>query len=249
MRKQTSKYDSLGAIIEIHPGAGGTEAQDWALMLFGMYAKYCGRKGLSWKTILYEEGESGTMKAGAAKISAPGAYGLLKGERGVHRLVRISPFDKAKRRHTSFCSVSVVPDVGPTGPSTVDMSDVRVDVFRSGGHGGQNVNKVSTAVRMTHIPTGEVAKCDQERSKEMNFELCKEMLEAKLAQRAEDERRVVLGKETGSKTDNGWGMQIRSYVLCPYALVKDGRNGVRSTDAEGVLDGDIGAFLKAENKE
>jgi peptide chain release factor 2 len=129
------------------------------------------------------------------------------------------------------------------------MSDVRVDVFRSGGHGGQNVNKVSTAVRMTHIPTGEVAKCDQERSKEMNFELCKEMLEAKLAQRAEDERRVVLGKETGSKTDNGWGMQIRSYVLCPYALVKDGRNGVRSTDAEGVLDGDIGAFLKAENKE
>lgn len=241
----SAEYDNLNATLEIHPGAGGTEAQDWADMLFRMYGRWAEKHHYKWQVYSYENGEEAGLKSAMVKISGKNAYGLLKGEKGVHRLVRISPFDANARRHTSFASVNVVPEFGKVADIVIDPKDLRVDTFRSGGAGGQNVNKVSSAVRITHIPTGIVVSCEIERSQLFNKQTCMEMLTDKLMQRKLEERDAKMKSIVGEQKNIEWGSQIRSYVFCPYTMVKDNRSDFQTADVTGVMDGDIDPLLYA----
>lgn len=239
------EYDDLNVMMEFHPGAGGTEAMDWADMLLRMYGRYAERHNFSWQVLNYEAGEEAGCKSATVRISGPHAYGLLKGEKGVHRLVRISPFDANARRHTSFASINVVPEFGKVSDVTIDPKDLRVDTFRSGGAGGQNVNKVSSAVRITHIPTGIVVQCEIERSQLLNKATCMEMLTDKLMQRKIEERDAKMKSIVGEQKNIEWGSQIRSYVFCPYTLVKDNRTGYETPNVNGVMDGEIDELLSS----
>lgn len=241
----SGEYDSLNCTLDIHPGAGGTEAQDWASMLYRMYGRWAERNDFKIQILNYEDGDEAGLKSATIKVIGTDAYGMLKSERGVHRLVRISPFDANARRHTSFASVSVTPEFGAVSDVVIDPKDLRVDTYRSGGAGGQNVNKVSSAVRITHLPTGIVVSCEIERSQLFNKATCMEMLSNKLMQRKLEEREAKLKSITGEQKNIEWGSQIRSYVFQPYTMVKDHRTNYETGDVLGVMDGDIDDFLYA----
>ena len=241
----SGEYDSLNCTLEIHAGAGGTEAQDWANMLLRMYGRYCERNDFKLQVLDIEEGEEAGIKSATIKINGVDAYGHLKGEKGVHRLVRISPFDAAARRHTSFASVNVIPEFGAVSDIVIDPKDLRVDTYRSGGAGGQNVNKVSSAVRITHLPTGIVVQCQIERSQLMNKATCMSMLTDLLMQRKLEERSAKLKSVVGEQKNIEWGSQIRSYVFQPYTMVKDHRTSFETGDVNGVMDGNLNPFIYA----
>ncbi|MCQ2792645.1 MAG: peptide chain release factor 2 [Bacilli bacterium] len=241
----TGEFDNLNAIIDIHPGAGGTEAMDWANMLFRMYTRYAEKHHFKVEIIDYQYGEEAGLKSATLKISGLHAYGLLKGEKGVHRLVRISPFDANKRRHTSFASVNVIPEFDDDIEVEINPDDLRVDTYRSGGAGGQNVNKVSSAVRITHLPTGIVVSSQVERSQLQNKENCMKMLKGILYQREVEKKQKALDAIVGEKNNIEWGSQIRSYVFCPYTLVKDNRSGFENVEVNQVMDGDLDGLIYA----
>lgn len=241
----SGEYDALNCTVEIHPGAGGTEAQDWASMLMRMYGRWAERNNFKLQVLDLEDGDEAGIKSVTLKINGQDAYGMLKGEKGVHRLVRISPFDAAARRHTSFASVNVTPEFGAVSDIVIDPKDLRVDTYRSGGAGGQNVNKVSSAVRITHLPTGIVVQCQIERSQLMNKATCMSMLTDRLMQIKLDERESKLKSIIGEQKNIEWGSQIRSYVFQPYTMVKDHRTNHETGDVLGVMDGDIDPFIYA----
>jgi peptide chain release factor 2 len=237
------KYDSANAILTIHAGAGGTEAQDWANMLFRMYTRYIERKGYKTKILDSLDGEEAGLKSVTFTAEGDNAYGYLKAEMGVHRLVRISPFDSNKRRHTSFASLEVMPEIEDEAEIVIDPEDLKVDTFRSGGAGGQHVNKTDSAVRITHLPTGIIVACQNERSQIQNREQAMKMLRSKLIERRERERLEHEQSIKGDLKKIEWGSQIRSYVFCPYTLAKDHRTGFENVNINSVMDGDIEDFI------
>lgn len=237
--------DKNDAFLQINAGAGGTEAQDWANMVLRMYLRWCDRKGYKTSILEKTDGEEAGIKSITVKVDGHQAYGWLKTENGVHRLVRISPFDSNAKRHTSFASVSVSPVLDDNIDIQVEEKDIRVDTYRSSGAGGQHVNTTDSAVRMTHIPTGIVAACQSERSQHQNRANALSMLKAKLYEKEMQEREQAAMQERGEKTEIGWGHQIRSYVLHPYQMIKDLRTQVETSDTSGVLDGDLDKFLEA----
>lgn len=237
------EFDNSPALIELHSGAGGEEAQDWTDMLHRMYLRYSEKQGYSAKILNFLYGDGAGYKSVSILVEGEHAYGNLKCERGVHRLVRISPFDANKRRHTSFASLEVSPIIEDSSKIEVKPDDIKIDTFRSGGAGGQHINKTESAVRITHIPTGIIVACQNERSQTQNKETAMKMLYAKLAERVEKAKEEERLKQIGSQRKIEWGSQIRSYVLCPYNMVKDHRTNYETGDTSGVLDGDLQAFI------
>ena len=241
----SGEYDANNAILTIHPGAGGTEAQDWAQMLYRMYTRWAERHGYTYTLMDWQDGEEAGIKSATIKIEGENAYGYLKSEHGVHRLVRISPFDASGRRQTSFAAVEVMPEITDTGDIELRDEDIKMDVFRSSGAGGQKVNKTSSAVRLTHIPTGIVVSSQVERSHFQNLENCREMLRAKLAEIKEREHLEKISDIKGVQMKIDFGSAIRSYVFMPYTLAKDARTGYENGNINAVMDGDIDGFINA----
>jgi peptide chain release factor 2 len=241
----SGEYDANGCILSLHAGAGGTEAQDWCQMLYRMYTRFVERMGLSYKELDFLEGDEAGVKSVTFEVSGDYAYGFLKSERGVHRLVRISPFDSAARRHTSFASLDVAPIIEDSGATEIKTEDLRIDTYRSSGKGGQHVNRTDSAVRITHLPTNIVVQCQNERSQLQNKETCFRMLRARLAEVKERERQEQMGDIKGELKKIEWGSQIRSYVFQPYTMVKDHRTGYEMGDIDAVMDGDIEGFVTA----
>ena len=243
--KLSGEHDDRDAVVSIHPGAGGTESQDWAEMLLRMYLRYAERKGWSSEILEYQGGEEAGLKSATIMIRGDYAYGYLKAETGVHRLVRISPFDAAKRRHTSFASVLVYPDIDETIEVEINDKDLRVDTYRSSGAGGQHVNVTDSAVRITHLPTNIVVTCQNERSQHKNRDVAMKLLRSRLYQLEVEKQQAAQEKLEGEKKEIGFGSQIRSYVLQPYQLVKDLRTGYETGDPSRILDGDLDAIIEA----
>jgi peptide chain release factor 2 len=244
-RAFSGQMDGNNAIIDIHAGAGGTDAQDWALTLLRMYTRYAERNGFQVREVDHLDGDEAGLKSVTFTVSGPYAYGLLSAEAGIHRLVRISPFDSQSRRHTSFASVFVTPEIDDNIVVEINEKDLRVDTYRASGSGGQHVNKTSSAVRLTHLPTGIVVQCQDEKSQHRNKDLAMKVLKARLYQLEEEKKAAEIKKMHDNKKDIAWGSQIRSYTMQPYRLVKDHRTGVESGNVEAVLDGDLTDFIKA----
>ena len=242
----TGKYDKNNAIITFHPGAGGTESQDWAEMLYRMYTRWANKNGYNVKELEYLEGDEAGIKSVTALIEGENAYGYLKNENGVHRLVRISPFDAGGRRHTSFASVEILPEITDDIEIDINPADLRIDTYRASGAGGQHVNKTESAVRITHIPTGVVTSCQTERSQIQNRETAMRMLKSKLLDLKEKENKEKIEDLKGTQREIAWGSQIRSYVFCPYTLVKDHRTNYEVGNVEAVMNGEIDGFIDAE---
>ncbi len=239
----SDEYDKNNAILTIHPGAGGTESQDWALMLYRMYSRWAIRMEFELDVLDYQDGEEAGVKSVSFLVKGENAYGYLKGESGVHRLVRISPFDANSRRHTSFAAVEVIPEISEEIIVEINAEDIEMDVYRASGAGGQHVNKTSSAVRLKHIPTGIVVTCQTERSQMQNRENAMKMLKAKIYKLEKENHDKMMSDIKGETSDNGWGSQIRSYVFCPYTLVKDHRTGCETGNVQGVMDGKIDEFI------
>ena len=241
----SGKYDYNNAILTIHPGAGGTEAQDWAEMLYRMYTRWAIKNNYEVKELDYLEGEEAGLKSVTFEIIGENAYGYLKGEKGIHRLVRISPFDSGGRRHTSFASVEILPEITEDIDITINPDDLRVDTYRASGAGGQHINKTSSAVRITHIPTNIVVSCQSERSQIQNRETAMKMLKSKLLDLKEKEQKEKIEDLKGEQKDIAWGSQIRSYVFCPYTMVKDHRTNFEIGNVESIMNGEIDDFIKS----
>lgn len=239
----SGNYDNNNAIVTIHPGAGGTESQDWAEMLYRMYVRWATKNNYEVKELDYLEGEEAGIKSVTFEIIGEYAYGYMKGEMGVHRLVRISPFDAGGRRHTSFASVEVLPEITDDVDIDINPEDLKIDTYRASGAGGQHVNKTESAVRITHIPTGIVVACQTERSQIQNRETAMRMLKSKLLHLKEQEHKETIDELKGVQMDIAWGSQIRSYVFCPYTLVKDHRTGYEVGNVQAVMDGDLNGFI------
>lgn len=239
----SEEYDKNNAILTIHPGAGGTESQDWALMLYRMYSRWVTRMEYELDVLDYQDGEEAGVKSVSFLVKGENAYGYLKGESGVHRLVRISPFDANSRRHTSFAAVEVIPEISDEINVEIKPEDIEMDVYRASGAGGQHVNKTSSAVRLRHLPTGIVVTCQTERSQMQNRENAMKMLKAKIYKLEKENHDKMMNDIKGETSDNGWGSQIRSYVFCPYTLVKDHRTGCETGNVQGVMDGKIDEFI------
>lgn len=241
----SGEYDKNNAILTIHAGAGGTEAQDWGQMLYRMYVRWAERHKFSTKILDWLDGDEAGIKSVSVLISGENAYGYLKSENGVHRLVRISPFDASGRRQTSFASIEVMPEIGKDVNVNIRDEDIQMDVYRASGKGGQKVNKTSSAVRLTHIPTGIVVSCQVERSQYQNRDVCMQMLKAKLVEIKEREHLEKIEDIKGVQMDIGWGSQIRSYVFMPYTMVKDHRTNYETGNVSAVMDGDLDGFINA----
>ena len=241
----SGKYDKNNAILTLHPGAGGTESQDWAEMLYRMYTRWAVKNGYEVKELDYLEGDEAGIKSVTFEIVGENAYGYMKGEMGVHRLVRISPFDAGGRRHTSFASLEVLPEITDDIQIDINPDDLRVDTYRASGAGGQHINKTSSAVRITHIPTNIVVACQSERSQIQNRETAMKMLKSKLLNLKEKEQKETIDELKGEQKDIAWGSQIRSYVFCPYTLVKDHRTNFEVGNVESVMDGNIDGFIES----
>ena len=241
----SGKYDKNNAILTLHPGAGGTESQDWAEMLYRMYTRWANKNGYEVKELDYLEGEEAGIKSVTFEVIGENAYGYLKGEMGVHRLVRISPFDAGGRRHTSFASLEVLPEITDDIQIEINPDDLRIDTYRASGAGGQHINKTSSAVRITHIPTNIVVACQSERSQIQNRETAMKMLKSKLLNLKEQEQKDTIDELKGEQKEIAWGNQIRSYVFCPYTLVKDHRTNYEVGNVESVMDGNIDGFIES----
>ncbi len=244
-RLLSDPLDSHNAILSINSGAGGTESCDWAEMLMRMYLRWADRHGYTTRTVDFQQGEEAGVKNATFFVEGAWAYGYLKAECGVHRLVRISPFDSNKRRHTSFASVDVIAEVEDVPEVEIKEGDLKIDTYRAGGAGGQHVNKTSSAVRLTHIPTGLVVQCQNERSQHQNKEVAMKVLRARIFERVLKEREAELKAKYGEKKEIAWGSQIRSYVFHPYTLVKDHRTGVETSNGQAVMDGELDEFIQA----
>ncbi len=242
-------HDANNAIVTIHPGAGGTESQDWAEMLYRMYSMWCDKNGYKLEELDYLDGDVAGLKSVTFTVTGPYAYGYLKSESGVHRLVRISPFDAGGRRHTSFASVEVIPEITENLEVEIDPKDLRIDTYRSSGAGGQHINKTESAIRITHIPTNIVVSCQTQRSQIQNRETAMKMLISKLVELKERENKATISELKGVQREIAWGSQIRSYVFCPYTLVKDHRTNYETGNVEAVMNGELNEFIDAYLKQ
>ena len=241
----SGEYDGCNAIVTIHAGAGGTESCDWAGMLYRMYSRWAEKKGFALEVLDYLDGDEAGVKSVTFQVNGENAYGYLKSEKGVHRLVRISPFNAAGKRQTSFVSCDVMPDIKKDLDVEINDDEIRIDTYRSSGAGGQHINKTSSAVRLTHIPTGVVTSCQTQRSQHQNRDYAMKMLKAKLVELAEQQQKEKISDIKGEQMDNGWGSQIRSYVFQPYTMVKDLRTGFEMGNIGAVMDGDLNGFINA----